>query len=355
MRISEKWVSAAVFSIYLVFGALSTSHGEEPKTLIERGKAYDNALASARQRVNNVQARVTLSQKPWLVALSRLNNLRKPVPVDNVKRLRIGEFETDDAYRQRVERTRASDQQATTAALKSYERQKTAAQNAVLQARSEMGKQRLALTRELTNANTAYKSAEKMPSWDVKVRVANLQMPFFHRDTMSYRDIVIDKTIPEGVLNDFDTAKRNAFRLQEGLKISFSLSAPSLNQAQIFKEGIADGTITLTVYHRIELRKVERPFTVKHNVTVTEQEVDWGTALTKFGFAALNQALGGSPPPPGFSYTPPKEVERVVTKEETINGSRYHYVQRPIWVVINKNKNGAEVTEVKMTNIKLIR
>jgi hypothetical protein len=355
MRISEKWVTAAVFSIYLVFGDLSTSRGADRKTLIELGRDYDNAVASARQRVNNAQARVTASQKPLLVAQSKLNSLRKPATVDNVKRLRIGEFETNGEFRQRVERTRASDQQATTAALKLYERRKLAAQSAVDQAKIEMGKQLPVLTRELTNAKAAYKSTwQSLPSKDVTVRVANLQLPRFDRDTMSFGPILIGKTIRGGVWNDFDKAKQNAVHLQENYRLSFSLSSPSLNQAKIFKEGIADGTITLTVTHRIQLRKVERPFTVKRDVTVTEEKIDWGTRSAGFIILAINQALGGQPPPPGVYNVPNKKVKRVVTKEETINGARYHYEQWPLWVVINKNKNGAVVTEVKLTNIKLI-
>lgn len=356
MRLSEKWISAAVFSIYLVFGALSTSRGADRKTLIEIGRDYDNAVASARQRVNNAQARVTSSQKPLLVVQSKLKSLRKPAPVNNVKRLRIGEFETNEGFRQRVERTKVSDQEATIATLKSYERRKIAAQSAVDQARREMGKQLPVLTRELTNAKAAYKSTlQNLPSKEVTVRVAILRLPRFERDTMSFGPIVIDKTLQGGVWSDFNEAKQTDVHLQENYRVSFSLSSPTLNQAKKFKEDIADGGITLTVTHRIKLLRVERPFTLKSNVAVTETKLDWKAGAPGIIVALINSALGGDPPATGYPQVPTKKVKRVVTKKKIINGARYHYEKWPVQVMINKNKNGAVVTEAKLTNLKLIR
>ena len=118
-QISTSRVALTLFAVFLSVDVDRIAHGDDPDLFMKVGREYENAVSRANQRVSDAKQKLELVNRPLSAAKSRLSRLlkRPPKSVENWKRLRIGEFESEAEFRKRVSRAKVNDQRLAAEAI----------------------------------------------------------------------------------------------------------------------------------------------------------------------------------------------------------------------------------------------
>jgi hypothetical protein len=214
---------------------------------------------------------------------------KKPEETAAWKNLRIGEFESDEAFKRRQEQARDQETKAYAAALEQLERNVASA----AERRTAMASRREAVVRQDLTPNLVAMGLNRPIGVLVGLsQKPTLTLPYFDRTRMVFDHVTLPITTTEVAYQGSNAVLGRFSMSPADLQIKFG----DLASAQKFKEDATAGRITFAVWAEPWLTQIESPIVTK--AAHDDQEIDKAAvAASAFEYliVAAASALGADP------------------------------------------------------------
>lgn len=334
--------------------------------LIEFGEQYYAKLMQARDEESSIRSEIRRLEKDIEAAKeeSASIQLNKPLLGNTWKQLEIGEFESQQEYKKRVDAEKAQEERKFKQSLEEWEAKCQRAELALKKICKTTENRHIGLVRELESAkkkadSVAWQSA-RHAFLSRKVTGNDISLPRFNRDSLSFEPVIIK---PIGTM-DLQSSKSKSLmaRVEENQLPRLRISLPSLEKAKAFREGFEAGDFICIISIGVELFKAESPIVLQREVVKEEEK--WLTKENGEKVAGaliiglIAQAMGATPEQmqqagdaiadnPNFQIKPSKE-RKIIQPEIKVEGTRFHFGLSTNHVTF-VDKNMKRVIEAQVT------